>query len=141
MDELEVGRAEILDSRPVRDVIATESAPAAVGPYSQAIRAGHMVFSAGQLGLDPTTRKLVEGGVRSQTRQALTNLGAILEAAGSSLDQALKVTVFVTDMDDFQAINEVYAQFFPQDPPARMVIQVAALPLGGLVAVEAIALR
>jgi 2-iminobutanoate/2-iminopropanoate deaminase len=141
MDEPKTGRAEILSQPPTREVIATEHAPAAVGPYSQAIRAGDLVFTAGQLGLDPPTGRLVEGGVDAQARQALTNLKAVLEAAGSSLERVVKVTVFLQDINDFKAVNGVYAQFFTQDPPARSAVQVAALPLGGLVEIEAIALR
>ena len=140
MDETKKGYAEVLSQPPAREVIATENAPAAVGPYSQGIRAGHLIFTAGQLGMDPTTGKLVEGGVEAQARQALTNLQAVLEAAGTSLDRAVKVTVFLQDIEDFKAVNGVYAQFFTQDPPARSAVQVAALPLGGLVEIEAIAL-
>lgn len=124
-----------------KKVIATDEAPAAVGPYSQGIRAGNLVFTAGQLGMDPASGELVAGGVEAQARQSLTNLQAVLEAAGSSLDQALKVTVFLDDINDFAAVNGVYAEFFTQDPPARSAVQVAALPLGGLVEIEAIALR
>ena len=140
MDELKMGRAEALSGPPAREVIATENAPAAVGPYSQGIRAGDFVFTAGQLGLDPGTGQLVAGGVEAQARQALTNLQAVLEAAGSSLDRVAKVTVFMQDMNDFKAVNGVYAQFFTHDPPARSAVQVAALPLGGLVEIEALAL-
>jgi len=140
MDETKKGYAEVLSQPPTREVIATENAPAAVGPYSQGIRAGHLIFTAGQLGMDPTTGKLVAGGVEAQARQALTNLQAVLEAAGTSLDRAVKVTVFLQDIEDFKAVNGVYAQFFTQAPPARSAVQVAALPLGGLVEIEAIAL-
>lgn len=124
----------------VRDVISTANAPAAVGPYSQGIKAGGFVFTAGQLGIDPATGKFVEGGVTDQARQALKNLQAILQAAGSSLGQVSKVTVFLQDMNDFKRVNEVYAEFFKTNPPARSAVQVAALPLGGLVEMEAIAL-
>ena len=124
-----------------RQIIATEKAPAAVGPYSQGIRAGDLVFTAGQLGMDPVTGQLVEGGVEAQARQALTNLKAVLEASGSGLERVVKVTVFMQDINDFKAVNGVYAQFFTKDPPARSAVQVAALPLGGLVEIEAIALR
>jgi 2-iminobutanoate/2-iminopropanoate deaminase len=141
MNGPKVGRAETLSQPPVHEVVATENAPPAVGPYSQAIRAGDFIFTAGQLGIDPTTKKLVEGGVEAQAGQALTNLQAILDAAGSGLDQVAKVTVFVADINDFAAVNAVYAQFFTQNPPARSAAQVAALPLGGLVMIEAIALR
>lgn len=125
-----------------RKAIATEQAPAAVGPYSQGIRAKKVkqwVFTAGQLGMDPATGKLVEGGVEAQTRQALTNLSAVLEAGGASLADVVKVTVFLQDMGDFQAMNGIYAQFFTESPPARSAVEVAALPLGGLVEIEAVA--
>ena len=109
------------------------------GP-SQAIRAGDFIFTAGQLGLDPTTKKLVEGGVEAQAGQALTNLQAVLVAAGSGMDRAVKATVFMADINDFAAVNAVYAEFFTQNPPARSAAQVAALPLGGLVMIEVVAL-
>ena len=141
MGEPNLGMAEVLSQPPVREVIATENAPAAVGPYSQGIRAGDLILTAGQLGLDPDTGELVAGGVEAQARQALDNLQAVLKAAGSSLDLAVKVTVFLQDIDSFKAVNGVYAQFFTKDPPARSALQVAALPLGGLVMIEAIALR
>jgi 2-iminobutanoate/2-iminopropanoate deaminase len=141
MSEPKMGKAQVLSQPPVRKVIATENAPAAVGPYSQGIHAGDLVFTAGQLGIDPASGKFVAGGVEAQARQALTNLQGVLEAAGVSLDRAVKVTVFLQDMNDFQAVNAVYAQFFTQDPPARSAVQVAALPLGGLVEIEAIAVR
>jgi len=141
MEELQVGRAKVLSQPPLREVIATDQAPAAVGPYSQGIRAGDIVFTAGQLGIDPVTGKFVEGGVEAQAQRALTNLKAVLEAAGSSLERVVKVTVFLQDIHDFKAVNGVYAQFFSQAPPARSAVQVAALPLGGLVEIEAIAVR
>jgi 2-iminobutanoate/2-iminopropanoate deaminase len=122
-----------------RKVIATDGAPAAVGPYSQGVRIGKLVFTAGQLGMDPTTSKLVSGGVEAQTRQALTNLSAVLEAGGASLTDVIKVTVFLQDMGDFKAMNGVYARFFTEEPPARSAVEVAALPLGGLVEIEAVA--
>lgn len=122
-----------------RTVIATDKAPAAVGPYSQGIQTGSFLFTAGQLGMDPATGKLVEGGVEAQTRQALTNLSAVLEEGGTSLAHVIKTTVFLQDIQDFQAMNGVYAQFFTADPPARSAVEVAALPLGGLVEIEAVA--
>lgn len=122
-----------------RTVIATDKAPAAVGPYSQGIQTGSFLFTAGQLGMDPATGKLVEGGVEAQTRQALTNLSAVLEEGGTSLAHVIKTTVFLRDIQDFQAMNGVYAQFFTADPPARSAVEVAALPLGGLVEIEAVA--
>ena len=123
-----------------RHVVSTADAPAAVGPYSQAIKANGYVFTAGQLGLDPATGKFVEGDVTDQARQALKNLKAILEAAGSSLEAVTKTTVFLQDMNDFKRVNAVYAEFFSAAPPARSAVQVAALPLGGLVEIEAVAL-
>jgi 2-iminobutanoate/2-iminopropanoate deaminase len=123
-----------------RHVTTTSSAPAAVGPYSQAIRCGDMIYTAGQLGLDPETGKLVEGGIQAQARQALRNLQAILTASGSSMADVVKTTVFLQDMADFGAMNEVYAAFFADAPPARSAVQVAALPLGGLVEIEAVAI-
>ena len=123
-----------------RTIISTDHAPAAVGPYSQAVRCADLVYTAGQLGLDPQTGKLVEGGVQAQTRQALTNVQAILAAAGTSMDNVVKTTVFLLDMGEFKAMNEVYAQFFSGQPPARSAVQVAALPLGGVVEIEAVAI-
>jgi 2-iminobutanoate/2-iminopropanoate deaminase len=123
-----------------KQVISTDKAPGAVGPYSQAIVANGVVYTAGQLGLDPQTKQFVAGGVEEQTRQALQNVRAVLEAAGSSLDRVIKTTVFLQNMDDFAAVNEVYATFFTADPPARSAVQVARLPLDGLVEIEAVAL-
>ncbi len=122
-----------------REVIATQKAPGAVGPYSQAIRAGDLVFTAGQLGFDPATGELVEGGIREQTRQVLKNIAAVLEAAGSSLDRVVKTTVFIEDMGDFGAMNEVYGEFFASEPPARSTVE-AGLALGALVEIDAIAI-
>jgi 2-iminobutanoate/2-iminopropanoate deaminase len=122
-----------------REVIATKKAPAAVGPYSQAIRVGDFVFTAGQLALDPATGKLVEGGIQEQTRQVLRNITTVLEAAGSSLDKVVKTTVFIEDMGDFKAMNEVYSEFFPNEPPARSTVEVG-LALGALVEIDAIAI-
>jgi len=141
MRDLQMGRAESLSQSPVREVIATEGAPAAVGPYSQAIRAGDFIYTAGQLGIDPARGKLVEGGIEAQTRQALTNLKAVLEAAGSNMERVVKVTVFLQDINDFKSMNGVYAEFFASDPPARAAVQVAALPLQGLVMIEVVALQ
>lgn len=121
-------------------IVSTDAAPPAVGPYSQAVIAGHLIFTAGQLGIDPQTGKLAEG-IEAQTRQALTNLSAVLEAASSSLDQVVKVTVFLAHMEDFAAMNTVYAEFFPLQPPARSTVEVAQLPRGALVEVEVIAFK
>ena len=124
----------------MKKIITTEKAPAPAGPYSQAIVAGGFVFTAGQAGLDPKTGKMVTGGLAAQTIQALQNLQAVLEAAGSGLDQALKTTVFLADMDDFAAMNEVYKGFFKDEPPARSTIEAARLPLDALVEIELVAL-
>ena len=110
-----------------------------MGPYSQAVRVGNFVFAAGQLAIDPAVGKLIEGDVAIQTRQVLTNLSAVLEAAGSSLDRVVKTTVFLKDMGQFKAMNAVYGEFLHSDPPARSTVEVAALPLGALVEIEAIA--
>jgi len=121
--------------------INAEHAPAAIGAYSQAIKVGDFVYTAGQLGLDPATGTLVPGGITEQAQQVLENMRAILQAAGSSLDNAVKTTVFLSDMSNFAAMNEIYKQFFNTDtPPARSTVQVAALPLGALVEIECVAL-
>ena len=125
----------------MKQVITTKNAPAAIGPYSQAIRVGDLVFTAGQAAVDPERGKLIEGGIEEQTRQTLRNIEAILDAAGSSMDQVVKTTVFLKDMGDFAAMNAIYAGFFGDVPPARSTVQVAALPLGALVEIEAVATR
>ena len=122
-----------------KDIIATDRAPAAVGPYSQGVQLGHLVFTAGQLGLVPETGKFAGADVQAQTRQALENVKGVLEEAGSCLKHVVKVTVFLQDMDEFSLMNEVYAEFFSENPPARSAVEVAALPLGGRVEIEAIA--
>jgi 2-iminobutanoate/2-iminopropanoate deaminase len=124
-----------------RERISTSDAPGAIGPYSQAIATGNFVFCSGQVPLEPANGALVEGDVRAQTRRALENLSGVLNAAGSSLAQVVKTTVFLVSMSDFAAMNEVYAEFFPGDPPARSTIAVAELPKGARVEIEAIALR
>ena len=124
-----------------RKVVVTEQAPKAIGPYSTAIQTDGMVFCSGQLGIDPATGNIVEGGVEAETRQALTNLKHVLAASGSDLTLVVKTTVFLKDMADFPKMNAIYAEFFNAEPPARSTIQVAALPKGGLVEIEATALR
>lgn len=123
-----------------RVVVSAEKAPKAVGPYSQAIRAGEFIFCSGQGAFDPTSGRLVEGGIKEQTRQVLRNLQTVLEAAGSGLDRVVKVTVFLTDWKYFKEMNEAYAEFFKDNPPARSTIQGERWPEGHLVAMEAIAL-
>ena len=123
-----------------RTVVETDRAPAAIGPYSQGVRWGHLVFTAGQLGIDPSTGNFIGEGIREQTRQALENVKAVLQAADSSLANVVKVTVFLADMAEFGLMNEVYASYFDRDPPARSAVQVAALPKGGRVEIEAVAI-
>ena len=120
------------------EIISTQKAPGAIGPYSQAVRAGDMLFTSGQLGLNPETGVLVEG-VRAQADQALKNLGAILHEAGLDYKDVVKTVVFIKNMADFKTVNEVYAQYFTGDYPARSCVEVAALPMGGLVEVECVA--
>ncbi len=122
-----------------REVIHTNNAPAAVGPYSQAIRAGQWVFTAGQIGIDPATGTLVEGLV-AQTRQVLQNLEAVLKAAGTDIQHVVKTTIYMVDLSEFRTVNAIYGEVFHTDPPARSTVQVAALPLGALVEIEAIAI-
>jgi len=124
-----------------RDIITTDRAPAAIGPYSQAVKTQDLVFVSGQLPIDPQSGHLVTGDIRNQTRQAMQNLGAILAAAGSSFGRIVKTTLFIADMDQFATINEVYAEFFTGQPPARACVQVARLPRDAGVEVEAVALH
>jgi 2-iminobutanoate/2-iminopropanoate deaminase len=124
-----------------RKVVATDKAPGAVGPYSQGIVAGDFVYTAGMLGLDPKTGELVGEDIGTQTRQALKNIQNILEAGGSSMGLAVKITVFLTDIGNFADMNAAYAEFFPSDPPARTTVQVGPLPKGALVEIDAVAVR
>ena len=123
----------------MKKIVSTSGAPKAIGPYSQAVLAGGFVFCSGQGPIDPATGQLAQGGVSIQTERTLENLRAVLEAAGSSLAQVVKTTVFLKDMNDFKTMNEVYARYFTADPPARATIQAARLPLDILVEIEAIA--
>ena len=122
-----------------KDIIATDDAPRAIGPYSQAVRAGNLVFASGQIPIDPVTGQFVPGGIAEQTEQVLRNLTAVFEAAGVGMKQVIKTTVFLADMDDFTAMNEVYGRFFSEDPPARATVQAARLPRDARVEIEAIA--
>lgn len=124
---------------PRKEIIRSDQAPKAIGPYNVAIRFGDLVFTAGQLGLIPETMELAPGGVAAETRQALTNLKHVLEAAGTSLEKALKTTVYLRDMADFAAMNAVYGEFFGENPPARTTIQAAGLPKGAAVEIEVVA--
>lgn len=123
----------------MKKVISTSEAPAAIGPYSQAIQVGNLVFASGQIPIDPATGSFVEGGVKEQARQSLTNVKAILEEAGLTLDNVVKTTVFLADMNDFADVNAVYAEFFAEPYPARSAVAVKTLPKGALVEIEVIA--
>ena len=120
-------------------IVATENAPGAIGPYSQAVESGGMLFCSGQIPIDPATGEFVEGGVAEQTRQVLRNLDAVLKAGGSGLERVVKTTVFLADMNDFSAMNEVYAEFFSANKPARATVQAARLPRDARVEIECIA--
>lgn len=123
-----------------KQIIQTDKAPGAIGPYSQAVRTENMVFTAGQIGLDPATMEIVSGGVEAETRQVLNNLKQVLEAADSGLNYVVKTTVFLRDMADFPKMNAVYGEFFPENPPARSTVAVATLPKNVAVEIDAIAL-
>ena len=124
----------------MREVIATSNAPKAIGPYSQAIRAGGMIFCSGQIALDPTTNQLLEGDIAAQTERVLKNLSAVLWEAGSNLEQVVKTTVFLKSMNDFAAMTEVYGKFFSRQPPARSTVEAARLPKDVLVEIDVIAM-
>ena len=125
----------------MKKVISTSKAPAAIGPYSQAIQVGNLVFASGQIPIDPATGNYVAGGVREQARQSLTNVKAILDEAGLTLDNVVKTTVFLADMNDFADVNAVYAEFFAEPYPARSAVAVKTLPKGALVEIEVIAVQ
>ncbi|MGI9861228.1 RidA family protein [Moorella naiadis] len=122
-----------------KDVVTASKAPAAIGPYSQAIRAGNLIFTSGQIPLDPATGQVVSGGVAAQTEQVLANIKAILAAAGAGMEDVVKTTVYIKDMGDFNTVNEVYSRYFVQEPPARSCVEVARLPKDVLVEIEAVA--
>jgi len=123
-----------------KKIIHTEKAPAAVGPYSQAVSTESLVFVSGQIAIDPSSGKLVTGDIKAQTRQVLKNLSEVLLAAGSSLEKVVKTSVFITNMDEFGAVNEVYSEFFTTDPPGRACVEITRLPKGANVEIEAVAL-
>jgi len=124
----------------MKEILSTDKAPKAIGPYAQAIRVNGFIFTAGQIALDPANMQLIPGDVATQTTRVLENLKAILESAGSSLDRAVKATVYLKDMNDFTAMNEVYARYFPKDPPARSTVEAARLPRDVRVEIDLIAL-
>ncbi len=124
-----------------KKIIATNDAPQAIGPYSQAISAGDFIFTSGMIPIDPATNTLVEVDVKTQARQAISNLKALLEASGSDIDHVVKTVVFIKNMDDFSSVNEVYSTFFTKDCPARSCVEVARLPKDVLIEIEAIALK
>ena len=124
----------------MKEIIQTDSAPQAIGPYSQAVKTNGLVFCSGQIPIDPDTGQFVSGGIEEQTQQVLRNLAAVLEAAGSGLDRVIKTTVFLADMQEFGAMNDVYGRFFTQDPPARATVEASRLPRDAKVEIEAIAL-
>jgi 2-iminobutanoate/2-iminopropanoate deaminase len=124
----------------MKDRIQTDNAPKAIGPYSQAIKTNGLVFASGQVALDPATMQVIDGGIREQTERVMNNLKAVLEAAGSSFERVVKTTVFLSDMDDFTAMNEVYGRFFGDTPPARSTVQVSRLPRDVRVEIDLIAL-
>ena len=124
----------------MREVISSKDAPQAIGPYSQAIRANGFVFVSGQIPIDPATQQMIEGDVAAQTQRVLTNLAAILKAAGTGLEKVVRSSVFLKNMSDFAAMNEVYARHFASSPPARSTVEVASLPKGALVEIDVIAL-
>ena len=125
----------------VRRIVSTESAPQAIGPYSQAVAFGNFVFSSGQIPIDPRTGQFVEGGIAEQTEQVMKNLSEVLRAAGAGLSDVIKTTVYLADMDDFVAMNEVYGRFFPENPPARSTVQAARLPRDARVEIDVIAVK
>jgi len=123
----------------MKKIISTNEAPAAIGPYSQAVRSGRFLFCSGQIPLDPKSGEIVSGDIATQTRRVLDNIGAILRTEGLTFDHVVKTTIFLTNLGDFQTVNEIYGSYFKQDPPARSTVQVSALPRGANVEIEVIA--
>ncbi len=124
----------------MKEIISTSKAPSAIGPYSQGVKVGNMVFLSGQIPIDPETGNIVEGGIKEQTKRVLENIKAILESIGGSLNNVVKTTVFMVDLGEFSEMNEVYKEYFPNNPPARSTIQVSALPKNVKIEIEAIAI-
>ena len=137
LDRREQGKQHA--ARMGNQIISTEKAPKAIGPYSQAVVSGDLIFTSGQIPLDPATQQMVQGDVRAQAERVMENLGAVLAAAGSGFEKVIKATIFLADLNDFAVVNEVYGKRFPRDPPARSTVQVAALPKGARVEIELIA--
>src|SRR5438552_6307587 len=123
----------------MKKIISTNEAPAAIGPYSQAVRSGSFLFCSGQIPLDPKSGQIISGDIAAQTRRVLDNIAAVLRAEGLTFDNVVKTTIFLTDLEDFQTVNEVYGSYFKQDPPARSTVQVSALPKGAKIEIDAIA--
>ena len=122
-------------------IVSTEKAPRAIGPYSQAVISGDLIFTSGQIALDPNTQQMVQGDIRAQTERVMENLAAVLESAGAGFENVVKANIFVVDLGDFAVVNEIYGKRFPRSPPARSTVQVAALPKGARVEIELIARR
>ncbi|MCD5405640.1 MAG: RidA family protein [Desulfotomaculum sp.] len=122
----------------LKEIISTDKAPAAIGPYSQAVKAGNFMFISGQIPIDPSTGNVIDGDIKAQTKQCLKNLEAICQSAGLTLDNVVKTTIFITDMSKFPEVNEVYGSFFKENPPARACVEVSALPKGVQVEIEAV---
>jgi 2-iminobutanoate/2-iminopropanoate deaminase len=123
----------------MKKIISTSEAPATIGPYSQAVRSGNFLFCSGQIPLDPKSGQIVSGGIAAQTRRVLDNIGAVLKAEGLTFENIVKTTIFLTDLGDFQTVNEIYGSYFKQQPPARSTVQVSALPKGAKIEIEVIA--
>jgi 2-iminobutanoate/2-iminopropanoate deaminase len=123
----------------MKKIISTSDAPAAIGPYSQAVRSGRLLFCSGQIPLDPKSGQIVSGDIEAQTRRVLDNIAAVLRAEGLAFDNVVKTTIFLTDLGDFQTVNEIYGSYFKQEPPARSTVQVSALPKGAKLEIEVIA--
>lgn len=124
----------------MKEVVSTDRAPAAIGPYSQAVKAGGFVFLSGQIPLDPATGQMVTGDIEAQTRRVMQNLEAVLAAAGTSFDKVVRATIYLTDLGDFTRVNAIYGERFPKDPPARATVQVSALPKGANVEIDLVAI-